>query len=154
DMFRFSGIFRRVYLFSTPYIHLRDFYVKSTLDDHYENGILDVTAHIRNYSHQAVKAPRLAVYLYDEDNNQMVGGGPIAMGRMNVTLLAGTESIIHLHTKIQNPQKWTAETPNLYRTVLVLKDATGKTLEAARTLTGFRKIEIKNGQFWVNGKSV
>jgi beta-galactosidase len=153
DMWRFSGIFRRVYLFSTSYIHLRDFFVHASLDDHYKNGTLDITAHIRNYGHKMAKAPHLAVYLYDE-NNQRIGDGPIATGRMPGSLLAGTEGIIHLHAKIKNPRKWTAETPNLYRTVLVLKDASGKRLEVAKTLTGFRKIEIKNGQFWVNGKSV
>ena len=40
DMWRFSGIFRRVYLFATPKVHIRDFFVRSTLDDLYQNGIL------------------------------------------------------------------------------------------------------------------
>jgi beta-galactosidase len=153
DMWRFSGIFRRVYLFSTPFIHLRDFFVHASLTNHYQDGTLDIIAHIRNYGHKMVRKPRLEVYLYDE-NNQRIGDGPIATGRTPGSLLAGTEGIIHLHAKIKNPHKWTAETPHLYRTVLVLKDAAGNRSEVAKTLTGFRKIEIKNGQFWVNGVSV
>ncbi len=153
DMWRFSGIFRRVYLFSTPNIHLRDFFVHASLTDHYQNGMLNVKAHITNYGHRMAKSPHLAVYLYDE-NNQRIGGGPVAAGNTGEALLAGTEGVVHIHAKIKDPRKWTAETPNLYKAVLVLEDADGKKLEAAKTLTGFRKIEIKNSQFWVNGKSV
>src|SRR5699024_7152484 len=76
DMWRFSCIFRRVYLFSTPSIHLRDFSAHARLDDHYTNGTLDITAHIRNYGRKIARKPRLEVYLYSEDN-QRVGDGPI-----------------------------------------------------------------------------
>jgi len=153
DMWRFSGIYRRVYLFSTPLIHLRDFFVNSSLDDHYKNGILNVTAHIYNYGHQEVKAPHIEVYLYNE-HNKCIGNRPVATGKPNIPLMAGTDGIVHIHTTIKDPKKWTSETPNLYRAVLVLKDASGKTIEVAKTETGFRKIEIKNGVFLVNGVPV
>jgi beta-galactosidase len=153
DMWRYCGIFRRVYLFSTPLIHLRDFFVQASLTDLYKTGKLDITAHIHNYGHKMVKAPCLTVYLYNE-KGQQIGSGPVAQDRPNIPLMAGTEDIVRLHAKIKNPRKWTAETPNLYKVVLVLKNALGKRLEVAKTLTGFRNIQIKDGQFWVNGKSI
>ena len=47
-MWRFSGIFRSVYLYSTPQEHLEDFFVRSGLDDRYKNGLLHITAKVRN----------------------------------------------------------------------------------------------------------
>ena len=64
---------------------------------------------------------------------------------------AGTEGIADLKTMIKHPSQWTAETPNLYTVVLALKDQDGNVLEAVRTRTGFREIEIHDGMLLVNG---
>src|SRR5206468_12726682 len=50
--------------------------------------------------------------------------------------------------------KWTAETPNLYKLLLTLKDANGATVEVIPTNIGFRKVEVRGGRFLVNGKPV
>ncbi len=55
--------------------------------------------------------------------------------------------------KINNPLKWTAETPHLYTLITTLKDK-DKTLEVIPVKVGFRKIEIKNAQLLVNGQPV
>ena len=153
DMWRFSGIFRSVYLYATPMIHLRDFFVQPDLDYYYKNGSLKITANIHNYSADYDNPPSLSVYLYGPDGKP-VGNGLLVQGKTSIPLMAGTDGMIHLQAEIENPKKWTAETPDLYTVVLVLKDAAGKTLEVAKTQTGFRKIEIKNSQFMVNGVPV
>ncbi len=153
DMWRFSGIFRSVYLFSTPLIHLRDFFVQPDLGHYYKNGYLNITANIHNYSKDFDKAPSITAYLYDSKGN-LIGNGPLVEGKPRIPLMAGTDGIVHMHVEVDNPAKWSAETPNLYTVVLVLKNAAGKTLEVAKTETGFRKIQIIDGQFMVNGKPV
>jgi beta-galactosidase len=153
DMWRFSGIFRTVYLYSTPMEHLEDFFVRSTLDDCYENGLLHITAKVRNAGDENFPPAVVEAYLYDQHGNP-VGDGTVAQVHTLTDIPAGTEGIAELYAKIPNPSKWTAETPNLYTVVLVLKGSNGKVLEAARTTTGFRNIEIKDGMLLVNGVPV
>ena len=59
-----------------------------------------------------------------------------------------------LETKVPNVKKWSDETPNLYTLVLTLNDASGQIVEAESCRVGFRKVEIKDGQFFVNGQSI
>ena len=67
---------------------------------------------------------------------------------------SGAEGIIKMKAKINNPLKWTAETPNLYTVLLVLKDKTDRVLEIESCKYGFRKVEIKGGQLLVNGQAI
>ncbi|UCH96761.1 MAG: beta-galactosidase, partial [Candidatus Aminicenantes bacterium] len=67
DMWRFSGIYRDVFLFSTPSIHIRDFWVHCDMDQQYQNANLTVTPIIHNYSNQSSQPCRLEVTLYDRD---------------------------------------------------------------------------------------
>lgn len=53
---------------------------------------------------------------------------------------------------VSSPLKWTAETPNLYTLLITLKDSKGKVIESTSNKIGFRKIEITDGQVFVNGK--
>lgn len=153
DMWRFSGIFRKVYLYSTPPEHLEDFFVRASLINHYENGKLHITAKVRNASNENFPPAIVEAYLYNQ-HGKLVGNGPVVKARTLTDIPAGTDGIAELRATIPHPRKWTAETPNLYTVVLVLKDAKGKVLEAARTTTGFRNIKIKDGMLLVNGVPV
>ncbi len=153
DMWRLSGISRSVYLYSTPKEHLADFFVRASLDDRYQDGLLHITAKVRNGTDKYLHPAHLDVYLYDGHGKQ-IGDGPILSGRTDTALPAGTEGVVDLRDTLKNVRRWTAETPNLYTVVLVLKDSDGKVLGAARSTTGFRTIEIKNGELLVNGVSV
>jgi beta-galactosidase len=148
DMWRLSGIFRNVTLWSAPQVHLRDFFVKTDLDGQYKNATLEVIAKIRNYSDTPVKACKLAVALYDGK-----GKSTKAKAETNVPQLnPGEEQSVTVTIPVANPAKWTAETPNLYTTVLTLSG--GKDKEIISTRTGFRKVEIKGRLFTINGVPV
>ncbi|MEJ2194875.1 MAG: glycoside hydrolase family 2 TIM barrel-domain containing protein [Ignavibacteriaceae bacterium] len=153
DMWRFSGIFRSVYLYSTPKIHLLDFFVRARLDDRYENGLLHITAKVRNSNKENIKPAKVEAYLYDE-KGMVPGNTPIAESKTSSDIPSLMLGVADLYTTIENPKKWTAETPNLYTVILVLKDDKGNVLEAARSTTGFRTIEIEDGMLLVNGVSV
>ena len=153
DMWRFSGIFRSVYLYSTPKVHLLDFFVRAQLDDRYEDGLLHITAKVRNSSKENIKPAKVEAYLYD-DKGMMIGNTPIAESKTSSDIPSLMLGVADLYATIENPNKWTAETPNLYTVILVLKDDKGNVLEAARSTTGFRTIEIKDGMLLVNGVSV
>lgn len=153
DMWRLSGIFRSVYLYSTPKEHLEDFFVRAKLDDRYEDGLLHITAKVRNNSDENFPPATVDAYLYNE-SGELVGNGPIAVSRTATDIPAGTDGIADLYATIPNVNKWSAETPYLYTVILVLKDSRGNVIEAGRSTTGFRTIQIKDGMLLVNGVSV
>jgi beta-galactosidase len=149
DAWRFSGIYRDVYLFSTPTVHLRDFFLQSELDGQYRDAVLKVAATVHNYSDQAAGEHTVEVRLLDAQGK---GGDlkPLIMGTTK-SLAAGGDDVVTMQAPVANPRKWSAEIPNLYTVLLVLKDAAGKTIEVERSNFAFRKVEIKNGQLLLNG---
>lgn len=152
DMWRLSGIYRDVYLYSTPQVHLRDFFVYCDFDAQYNDAILKVKGKIRNYSNDLVKNYNLKITLFNADKT-IVGTIPI-MSMDNFTIEANKESNVNLETKIDNPIKWSAEVPYLYDVIFTLKDSNEETIEEECCKFGFRKIEIKNSQIYVNGASI
>jgi len=148
DFWRLSGIFRDVRLFSTADFHIRDFFVKTELDNQYRDASISVETEIISYSSKQTNLG-LAMQLFDAAQNEVasVTTEEILMRPNRVTGIVPT--II-----LKNPAKWTAETPNLYRLVLTLSDAAGKTIETVSHNVGFRKVEIKNAQLLVNGQPI
>ncbi len=146
DMWRLSGIFRNVTLWSAPEEHLRDFFIRTELDGEYKNAVLAATAKIKNYGSTGVKARELQVSLY---NNGALIPGAVAKKEIPA-LKPGEEATLEISFVVKNPEKWTAETPKLYTTVLAIVDGSQQTeIQSART--GFRRIEIKGRIFTVNG---
>ncbi len=149
DFWRLSGIYRNVYLFSTPNVHIRDFEVKCDLDENYQDAMLHVIAKVWNYGKEACWKPEIEVALLDA-NHQAVGSDILMKGNA-VYIPSGDESSVRMKAFVKNPLKWSAEIPNLYSVVLTLKDKDGNILEIESCQFGFRKSEIKNGQLLVNG---
>ena len=147
DMWRLSGIFRNVTLWSAPEVHIRDFFVKTDLDAEYKNATLSTTARIHNFSDQPAAARELQVEIFDAKNHSVA-----KVAAAVPALAAGEEKSVDVSIPVSNPAKWTAETPNLYTTVLSLSG--GKNREIISSKTGFRKIEIKGRVFMVNGVPV
>jgi len=72
----------------------------------------------------------------------------------DLTPQRGSPKFAWLSGRVKNPAKWTAETPSLYTLVLTLRDASSNVIEAVSCKIGFREIEIRNGQFLVNGQPI
>lgn len=149
DMWRLSGIFRNVTIWSAPQQHIRDFFIKTDLDDQYRNAVVEVTAKVKNYGIKPVKAAKLTATLYN-------GSTPLPSAQASGTVPAlkpGEETLVKLSFSVQNPEKWTAETPKLYTTVLTLMNGK-KVAETMSSRTGFREIEVKGRIFLVNGTPI
>ncbi|MFD0793107.1 glycoside hydrolase family 2 TIM barrel-domain containing protein [Mucilaginibacter litoreus] len=149
DMFRLSGIFRNVTLWSAPEEHIRDYFIKTTFDDQFRNATLHVSAKIRNYGVKPTAARKLTIDLYD-GNNPVKG---ISAVKDVPSIKPGEEIVIGADIPVNDPQKWTAETPKLYTTVLTLKSGSSD-VERISAKTGFRQVEIKGRIFMVNGVPV
>ena len=150
DFWRLSGIYRNVYLYSTPNVHIRDFFVNTELDANYKNGLLRVRTQVVNYAGNPTEPTTIELTLLDKKTRKAV----LKNQKTNKVIAAGEEIGITFNNPMQNPKKWSAETPNLYTLVLALKDSKGKTIETVSCNVGFRKSEIKGGQLLVNGQPI
>lgn len=144
DMWRLSGIFRNVSLWSTPQEHIRDFFLKTDLDEKYQNATVDLVTKVKNYGSVSTGAKMLTADVYD--HSRIISGAKAAVP----ALKPGEEVSVKLKFKVLHPDKWTAETPRLYTTVIRLKKGE-QTIETLSSQTGFRKIEIRGRAFLVNG---
>jgi beta-galactosidase len=149
DFWRLSGIFRSVYLFSTPNVHVRDFEIKTELDKNYADATLSVTAKVWNYGENNCEKLKVQISLYDSDNKLI--GEEVLMEAGTALIAPETESTLMKKTKIKNPLKWSAEIPNLYTLILKLINKDGFELEFESAKFGFREVKIINGQLLVNG---
>ncbi len=151
DMWRMSGIYRDVYLFSTPKVHLRDQFIRCDLDKDYRDADLRVTARLRNYGSRPATGCRIEMRLFDEEA-KLVQGPVVA--RPIRPLPPGHDVNVEMGMQVENPTKWSAENPYLYRVMFTLVDENGKTLESVPCRFGFREIESRNRQILVNGKPI
>ncbi|MBN1198215.1 MAG: DUF4981 domain-containing protein [Bacteroidales bacterium] len=157
DMWRMSGINRDAFIYSTPDVRIRDFFVTGALTDNYVNGEFMVQVDIQNLS-SADSGSRipdpgswiLEASLYDSNDSPE----PLFRKSVRVDIPAHGESKYTISGKVINPRKWSAELPNLYPAVLTLKNPEGHTVMSTGCRMGFRISEIKNGQFLVNGVPV
>ncbi|MBN2288012.1 MAG: beta-galactosidase, partial [Candidatus Glassbacteria bacterium] len=147
DFWRFSGIFRDVYLFAAPQVHLRDFWVRTELDDRYRDALLRVDAELRSYAAAGSGRYTVELNLYGPEGRPVFGK---ALSR-SADLPGGAAAALEFERKVENPDKWSAERPRLYTLLLVLKDPDGNTVEVQRCRVGFREVEIRQGQLLVNG---
>lgn len=153
DMWRFSGIFRSVFLYSNPHVYIQDFFVKAGLDRDYRHGELEVEVEVRNNTNEPIGRPAVAVYVYDPEGNPL-SDGPFMEGITENAMPAGTHNEVVLEGVVSDPQKWTSETPHLYTVIMELKDEEGNVLQVTRSTTGFRTVEIIDKMFMVNGEEV
>jgi beta-galactosidase len=147
DFWRLSGIYRDVYLFAAPKVHIRDFFAKTELDSEYIDGILNLEVEVINYSDENV-SKSVDVQIFD-DNSQLIFNDQANVKEIK----SGDKLTLKINGIIKSVNKWTAETPNLYSLVLLLKD-NEEIEEVVTHKIGFRKIELKKGQLLVNGKAV
>lgn len=140
DFWRLSGPARENYLYARSKDHrLLDVRVETELKNNYKDGYLNITAKVQGNT--------LAYFgLYDPDGKEV-----IVTGTDNVK-----NGVAKYQLRVKNVRKWSAETPNLYTLVVSPIQNGGMYLpyEIVQVKVGFRKVEIKNKQFLVNGQPV
>ena len=150
DMWRLSGIFRDVYVYHTPQIHIRDYFVRTVFDKEYFNATLKTWVKVKNFSSYTAKNIKVELLLFDANKK------PILKKYVNVidSLSPKQEKFVNFSVPVKKPRKWSAEDPYLYTLILVLRDKQDNVLEVVSDWIGFRQIKIRNGQFLINGTPV
>ena len=135
DMFHYSGVSRDCYLYAREKNHIDNIKIVPSLDDQYCDGELAVALQLQG---------RCNVELTLRDANGKV------VAQKSVRGSGSIESTL----SVENPQKWSAEEPNLYQLTTTIISSKGEVVESIPQSVGFREIEIKNSQVLVNGKPV
>ncbi|MEE1011028.1 MAG: glycoside hydrolase family 2 TIM barrel-domain containing protein, partial [Acutalibacteraceae bacterium] len=143
DMWFLSGIYRDVYVYAEEKLCIRDFFADTSLDETYENGTLDLEVTLQNYGEDA-DCVFEAVLMVDDKQKKI--------GSEKLTAKNG-KTVLHFNHIEEGAKQWSAEEPNLYKLLLILKSGR-KVLSTKIIKIGFRKIEIKGNVLTVNGKRV
>lgn len=147
DFYRFSGIFRDVFLYAVPCAHVEDLSVVPTLNDTFDEGTLNVSIKADGDGIASVKLYEL---------------GDLSVEKYDRAKLLLEEFDIELRDKelcegscnVKNPLLWSAEKPNLYEVKIIVKDSHGNETEFISQLAGFRRFEMVDGLMKLNGKRI
>ncbi len=149
DYWRLAGIFDDIWIFATPVMHIFDWAAISDLDESYTNSHLDLSVDIKNYSDKPENDYSIRAVLYDHSKKVV---RTIHSEKFSVT--PGGKYKVRFSEIIDNPAKWSAESPDLYYLTFELISSDGITVEVVSGRTGFRETEIRNQIFCLNGVPV
>ncbi|MFD7920932.1 glycoside hydrolase family 2 TIM barrel-domain containing protein [Streptomyces sp. NPDC059740] len=161
DMIDLSGIFREVYLYSVPSVHVQDLQVDTDLDDAFRDAELRVTTTVRDRvggagphrvraelfdaAGRGVAGPMTAEVDFDDEAGDEAGDDSTG---------AAADATAVLRATVRRPRLWSAEDPNLYTLVVALVGPDGEDVDVHRTRVGFRRVDFGPGRFTVNGKPI
>lgn len=152
DFWRLSGIFRDVFLWCAPPVHLWDVAVHAELDAGCRDAQLRVLHVVRNATDAPVKGLALRATLFDPGGRR-IGAGPLIEQPLDDAAPGFGPERATQAAAVVHPRKWSFETPDLHTVVVeLLRD--GRTVEARRLSVGFRKVEIRGQEFCLNGRPV
>lgn len=147
DFYRFSGIFRDVFLYVVPCAHVEDLSVVPTLNDTFDEGTLSVSIKAHGDGIASVKLYELgdlSVEKYDR--------AKLLLEEFDIELR--NKEICEGSCNVKNPLLWSAEKPNLYEVKIIVKDTHGNETEFISQLAGFRRFEMVDGLMKLNGKRI
>lgn len=165
DMYYDGGIFRDVYLYAAPLVHIQDYTVVTELDGNYENAVLQLQVDVANSSVNPVSGYQVEARLYDEKGDLFVSGITMDIGEIPGAggegadeKAAGMKDGIASQTveaQVNSPKLWSAETPNLYTLVLSLYDSvTGDYMGSMSQQLGIREIGFVRTEVDGNGNRI
>ncbi len=140
DFFRFSGIFRSVYLYAIPDTHVSDIRIRTDLNADYTRADLVVSLTVT--ARQAEGSVRAGLTLSDISE----------AAETEITLVNGENPAVHM--TVDEPMLWSAEEPFLYELLITLYDADGNVVEIIPQKVGFRRFAMDNGIMTLNGKRI
>lgn len=144
-----GGIDRAVRIYALPGIHVSSLHLSAGLDDTYQDGVLQIVLGFDNPGQKAEDGFAVTVNLLDAHGKKVEHSNP----RIAVEPLQPGTSVVGIESQVLRPLRWNAEQPNLYKLVLVLEKE-GKALERIERDIGFRTVETKDRQLYINGVRV
>ena len=145
DFYRFSGIFRSVYLYTMPKVHVYDLKVQPVVDEAVLNADLLVTMQMRGEGKARLTLTGSRNYsVLEEKEEQIIFSEELPV----------SEGEVHFEKEVKKPDLWSAEIPNLYTLTIKCFDQNGERSELVSQRIGFRRFEMKDGIMTLNGKRI
>lgn len=141
DFWRFSGIFRDVFIYTIPDIHIKDLFVKTHLKSNYKDAQIDLDIELDIKKEQKAE---ILFELFDcNDNIVLKSDG------LNVT-----KQKIKIQEELENINLWSSENPYLYKLLIYVIDKNRKIIETTTQKIGFREFKIEDSIMKINGKRI
>ena len=147
DYWRLAGIFDDVTLYATPDSRIWDYQVITDFDDTFTDSEVDLGVELRAYG--ATKSGCSLSAVISKDGREVA-----VMSEDGITIPADGSYTTRLRAKVASPEKWTAETPELYTLTMTLRDSAGRTVDEMTKRMGFKKTAIRDGVFYLNGVAI
>jgi len=147
DFWRVSGIERDVYLHTAPNTHVRDFFAKTSLENNYKDGVLNLAIDVANKD-DAAQSVKVNIKLSDAKGNV------VATKSSSVIVMSGKEQTIKQALTVKDVAAWSAEIPSLYQLTIETQYSDDTPTQYIGEQIGFKSVELKDGQFLVNGKAI
>ena len=145
DFYRFSGIFRSVYLYTMPKVHVYDLKVEPVVDEAVLNADLLVTMQMRGEGKVRLTLTGSRNYsVLEEKEEQIIFSEELPV----------SEGEVHFEKEVKKPDLWSAEIPNLYTLTIECLDQNGERSELVSQRIGFRRFEMKDGIMTLNGRRI
>lgn len=148
DFYRFSGLFRSVYLYTVPKTHIWDMKIRPLVEEDLQTASLDLTCEV--WGEGSVKIRLLELGRLDFEDSRMRQPA----GRVVLEKEERLKEAFHVAYPIGKPKLWSAEIPYLYELCMEISDAAGKLTEVISQKIGFRRFEMKDGLMCLNGKRI
>ena len=151
DMWRLSGIFRSVDLWTRPNVHITDYVITAIPNEDYSKATAKINFQVANLSKKSRKNIGLEVAINGKDNK----GKDVSYSVVkNIKKIAsGENACVEVEFNLDNPSLWSSEKPNLYNVDITLS-SNGKASEHFNNHLGVRKVEIKGEVIYYNGKPI
>ena len=134
DFFRFSGIYRDVYLYTVPEVHVYDLQIRAIPDETLSAAALEIRT-----------------------NTWGKGEVKITLSKDGKTVIEDKKALDGEEIyawKVENPVLWSAEDPQLYDLTMEIYNESGELQEVIPQKVGFRRFEMKDGIMTLNGKRI
>jgi len=134
DFFRFSGIYRDVYLYTVPEVHIYDLQIRAIPDETLSAAALEIRT-----------------------NTWGKGEVKITLSKDGETVIEDKKALDGEEIyawKVENPVLWSAEDPQLYDLKMEVYNESGELQEVIPQKVGFRRFEMKGGIMTLNGKRI
>lgn len=177
DFYRFSGIFRSVYLYTMPKVHVYDLKVQPVVEESLENAklVLDmqICGKVETVEKSADDAKmqnvsaKITLTGSRDDSKEGVAGSVSENTIFSETISFQSNNTsdtirftdtgaatVHFEQQVSHPALWSAEHPDLYTLTVELFDESGNSVEFISQNIGFRRFEMKDGIMTLNGKRI
>ena len=139
DFWRFSGIFREVYLYAIPKLHIKDLFIKTKLKDNFKKADIKVECLFNNKNLNGY----FKAEVYDHNKNKILETPKQKINEKSEILFS-----------LDNIKLWSAEFPNLYKLLIIIEDEDKNIVEVIPQNFGLREFKLENGIMLLNGKRI